>query len=244
MYINRFSHIPRTKYRIISNGYDEEDFAEAELQGKIRQLQQGPAVLVHSGVLYPSERDPQQFFNALADLRQAGLISPASVRVVLRATGHDEIYRSKLRSMALEDIVCLEPALPHREALIEMLNADGLLIFQAANCNWQIPAKVYECLRARRPIFAMTGVDGDTASVLRAEGMDNIAPLDSKQHIAEGLMKFLAQLNNGTSTVSLEPSHHSRRARTRELATLLQELVCLDATPQRHDTHIHTTHCF
>ena len=37
-----------------------------------------------------------------------------------------------------------------------MLRADGLLILQAANCNEQIPAKLYKYLRARRPIVALT----------------------------------------------------------------------------------------
>jgi hypothetical protein len=181
-------------------------------------------VLVHSGVLYPVARDPTCFFAALSELRRARRISPADIRIVLRACGSEQLYAPQLRSLGIDDIVFLEPTISHKDSLIEMLTADGLLIFQASNCNWQIPAKVYECLRARRPIFAMTDPAGDTAGVLRAEGVDSIAPLDSKEDIATGLLAFLASLCNGHDRRRMAKDH-SRRARTGELASLLDS-VC------------------
>ena len=65
----------------------------------------------------------------------------------------------------------MEPGVSFRNAVAEMLSADGLLIFQASNCNHQIPAKVYEYFRAKRPIFAMTDPKGDTASLLKSMGI-------------------------------------------------------------------------
>jgi hypothetical protein len=139
----------------------------------------------------------------------------------LRATGHDEDYRAPLRQLGIEEIVSLEPTIPHNDAVAEMLSVDGLLILQATNCNRQIPAKAYECLRAGRPIFAMTDPAGDTASLLKAEGIESIVPLDSKNDIANGLLKFLAKLGNGSDHVRPSVERHSRKARTRELAALL-----------------------
>ena len=37
----------------------------------------------------------------------------------------------------------------------EMRRADGLLLFQGAQCNRQIPAKAYEYLASRRPIIGL-----------------------------------------------------------------------------------------
>lgn len=225
MYAERFSETPEHRWGLIPNGYDEEDFADAEHNLCPRKLPGKPVVLVHSGVLYPSERDPSSFFQALSDLRRAGQVSASTLKIILRAAGHEDYHRTNLRALGIEDIVSLEPPIPHRRALCEMLEAHGLLIFQATNCNRQIPAKAYECLRARRPIFAMTDPTGDTAALLRAEGVESIVRLDSKEEIAKGLMTFLAMLSNGNEHRRPPVDSHSRKARTRELAELLDSVA-------------------
>jgi hypothetical protein len=104
-----------------------------------------------------------------------------------------------------------------------MLAADGLLLFQASNCNHQVPAKVYEYFRARRPIFAMTDTVGDTAGVLRDAGIDRIVPLDDAAAIARALPEFLARVRAGTEVLASpsEIERHSRRGRTDELAAMM-----------------------
>ena len=72
MYANRYPQIPQSHWSVIANGYDEEDFVAVEQIVGERSSSDHRAVLVHSGVLYPSERDPLAFFAALADLRESG----------------------------------------------------------------------------------------------------------------------------------------------------------------------------
>jgi glycosyltransferase involved in cell wall biosynthesis len=224
MYAQRYPAIPRSRWAIITNGYDEEDFIAVEQTiGKL-SLPNHPTVLVHSGVLYPSERDPRAFFTALAELRRQKKISPANLQIILRGSGSEEFYQQQLSQHGIEDIVFVESALPYHAALAEMLRADGLLVFQAANCNHQIPAKIYEYLRTRRPIFAMTDPQGDTARVLREAGIVTMTPLDSKDQIAEGLVDFLAKVRAGVAPVARDKDieRHSRRSQTEELVKLLQ----------------------
>ena len=85
----------------------------------------GPLTLLHAGILYPSERDPRAFFRALSEMKKSGQLGRRGVRVILRATGHDEYYRPILRENGIEDVVELAPGVPYREALQEMLLADG-----------------------------------------------------------------------------------------------------------------------
>ncbi len=222
MYQERYPAVPRDRFVVLPNGYDEAPFAEAERDLAPRPAG-GPITLVHSGILYPSERDPRQFFDALAALKRTGTVVATSLRIVLRASGHDDVHAPEIRKRGIEDLVALEPQIPYREALREMLTADGLLLFQASNCNHQVPAKVYEYFRARRPIFAMTDAKGDTAAVLRDAGVGAVVPLDDATAIAGGLAAFLARVRGGTAP--LVPEHeaerHSRRGRTAELAKLL-----------------------
>jgi Glycosyl transferase 4-like domain len=227
MYVERYPQVPASRWAVIANGYDEDSFLDVERTAPARPAEPGPTILVHSGLLYPSERDPGAFFSAISALRRQGKISPSTLQIILRASGYEDAYRTRLRQEGIDDIVRLEPSVGYRVALAEILSADGLLLFQAANCNHQIPAKIYEYLRARRPIFAMTDSEGDTARVLADSGVDTVVPLDSESCIIEGLLRFLAGIRDGTAPLpkSGDVQRHSRRSRTGELAALLDAAV-------------------
>jgi hypothetical protein len=230
MYRERYPNAAPAKWTLIANGYDEENFTRAEQSAQFAVRQQskkpGQLVLLHSGVLYPSERHPSQFFQALAELRKAGKINPGNLKVILRSTGHDGLYTPVLADYHLLDMVYLEPSIPYEDALAEMLTMDGLLVFQAANCNHQIPAKIYEYLRAKRPILAFTDPDGDTASVLTEAGLSAIVPLDNKAAIVTALTSFLEQLKTRQAPVATDAaiSVHSRQAKTQQLAQLCDDV--------------------
>jgi hypothetical protein len=59
-----------------------------------------PLHLLHSGILYPHDRDPSVFFAALATLARRGIVSPDNLRVTLRASGHDEVLRALISAPA------------------------------------------------------------------------------------------------------------------------------------------------
>ena len=227
LYTERYRDIPQSRFTIIENGYDESAFGQAEQGQDPGRSNGGPLVLVHSGTVYPSERDPRTFFGALSVLCRNGEIKPELLRIVLRATGCDDYLRGLIKDYGIGEIVKLEPALSYRDALSEMLAADGLLVLQAANCNYQVPAKVYEYLRARRPILALTDPAGDTAAVLKDAGIDTIAPLDSHEEISSLIIRFLELLRRQRAPVARDAkiAAASRWARTIELASVLDEIA-------------------
>jgi hypothetical protein len=127
----------------------------------------------------------------------------------------------------VQHLIELMPPVGYRDALAEMLRADALLVLQAADCNEQIPAKLYEYFRARRPLLALTDEAGDTAAALRDAGCNSIAPLDDAHRIAALLVDFMADEDRGASRVANEASinKHSRRHHTSQFAALLDRLV-------------------
>lgn len=227
IYAERYPEIPSSRWALIENGYDEEDFQAPERAPVTLSSNGNPVVLLHSGALLPPARDPDAFFAALAELRHAGKISSFNLKIILRASGRDEFYRCSLHERRIEDIVIIEKPIPHRDALVEMMHAHGLLIFQASNCNMQIPAKLYEYLRAKRPIFAMTDPRGETAKALKRAGIDTTVPLDSKELIMKGLVRFLDQIHEGRASIARDDQIecHSRKSRTVQLAKLLDSVV-------------------
>jgi glycosyltransferase involved in cell wall biosynthesis len=228
MYTERYPEKTATTWSVIENGFDEENFRDAELRLDPRPLRQsGRIKLLHSGILYPQERDPRPFFAALRRLKESGEISQDRLQVVLRATANDSQYRPMLSEAGLTDIVELAPSVGYSDALQEMLQADGLLLFQAANSNHQIPAKLYEYLRSGRPIFALTDPKGNTASVLRSAEATDIVNIADADEIASGLQRLLGAIRNGTAegTRRAIANLHSRHARTKELASLLDTVA-------------------
>jgi glycosyltransferase involved in cell wall biosynthesis len=205
---------------VIENGFDEETFvaAEAARPGTV-PLTSGAITLLHSGIVYPDERDPTQLMQALGHLRQRGALQPSSFRIRFRAAVHDELLHQLAQRYGVDDLIETLPAVNYRDALHEMRCADALLVMQASNCNEQIPGKLYEYLRARRPIVCLSDPVGDTAGLLRRSGVDTIARLDSADEIAELLPRFLDRVRSGTAPLPTEESIDaaSRRGRTRQL---------------------------
>jgi hypothetical protein len=225
MYLARYPHLDPRACRLISNGYDEADFAGLNPPPSSH----GPRALrlVHSGVIYPEERDPVPFFRALARLKCEGRIDRERLSVGLRASGCEDRYGRILKELAVDDLVRLEPPVPYRTALQECVEADGLLLLQGSSCNHQIPAKAYEYLRARRPVLALTPGVSDTAALLRTCGGATIVDIDDEEAIYRVLPGFLAGARDGSlplpdvDTVS----RFARHRQTRELAEIFDEVV-------------------
>lgn len=224
------SRYPKTAERVVvlENGYDEETFSAVENTGGQRQkIHPGAITLLHSGIVYPEERDPTQFFEALGQLKTNGKIQQGTLIIRFRASVHDDLLNALAIKYDIAEFIDCQPPIPYREALAEMLNADGLLVMQASNCNEQIPAKIYEYLRAGRPVLALTDSLGDTAATLRNAGVGDMARLDSTAEICEVLPAFIDAVRQSKVSLPMTPvvEQASRVGRTAQLAKLLDSVL-------------------
>ena len=226
MYRERYPQAA-SRITVLENGYDEESFANTP-PAPVRVLTDDqPVVLLHSGIVYPSERDPTQLFQALQRLQASGDLTARQLTLRFRASAHDDMLAQLARQYGVQDFIELCPAVPYREALAEMLSVDALLVMQASNCNAQIPAKIYEYLRAGRPILGLTDPTGDTAGVLRSAGLDTMARIDSVDEIAAALPRFVAAVRARAVRLP-DPSavrNASRQGRSEAFAQLLNGVV-------------------
>jgi hypothetical protein len=216
---------------LLENGYDEESFATPLAGGVAEPLNVNAVTLLHSGVVYASERDPTQLFAALGRLKQSGRLKSTPLRVRFRAAVHDHLLRELASAHGVEDCVEICPPIAYRDALQEMLRADGLLVLQASNCNAQIPAKIYEYLRAGRPILCLSHPHGDTEAALRRSGIAAHAQLDNADSIAALLTSYLDERAAGKLTRYLpDPlavGAASRRGRAESLAAHLDRIAAV-----------------
>jgi glycosyltransferase involved in cell wall biosynthesis len=226
MYRQRFPELPDSRWAILPNGYDEEMFS-GTVPSRRTPAAGAKRVLLHSGLIYPSERDPKDFFAAVKQLVDSGKISPERLEIRLRATGHDDRYQAMIDAAGLSEIIRIEPPLDYREALAEMFTVDGLLVLQGASCNHQVPAKVYEYLRAGTPILGITDPLGDTGKLMSQFGVRHIAALDDSRAIATSLQGFLRDLDDAVvwQPDALALARFSRQSQAGDLAKLLSGVV-------------------
>lgn len=229
-YRERFPNVPASKFTVIENGYDEDGFDAKTLAMQSSRLPGEPVTLVHSGVLYQNGRDPSAFLDAVAAMKRAGSADASSLRVILRAPGEVEQVAALARKFGVEDIVDVLPPVPYKDALQEMMAADGLLVFQGTPFNTQIPAKIYEYFRAKKPILGLVDPLGETARVLRTAGFDSIADMGRCDAIVPVLGKFIDGIRRGDAYVATDElvAASSRTHRASQLAALLDNVVRQD----------------
>lgn len=223
----RYPDANHNLWHVIPNGYDEETFQEAEKDLPSTAANE-KITLLHSGLIYnTADRDPNHFFEALSQLKLEQAISSQRLRIVLRACGHEDEYKKIVAEKGIADIVEFKPPIAYSEAIKEMLQVDGLLIFQGYTSNPAIPAKLYEYLRAKRPILALADKNGDTAKFLTKLGMNHIAPLDNCPEIKAHITKLISSIDNGQTTIPEDNiiNRYSREHTAQSLASVCNEAL-------------------
>ena len=210
---------------VIENGYDEDAFAhnQPHREGASEHQQ----LLLHSGIIYPRDRNPEPFFLAVAQMLAQGKFSRECLRIRFRAPKHVEEVLALAAQHGLKDVVEVAPPLPYRQAIAEILAADLLLVFQGSHFNTQIPAKIYEYLRSGRPILGLVDLSGDTAAQLRGFKGVLLADIAHPLAIAERLQEWVenpsvAHAAQGNAQLALR---FSRELQAASLAQLMQACV-------------------
>jgi glycosyltransferase involved in cell wall biosynthesis len=224
LYIERYPHLPVSRFRIIANGIDESIDAPSSSS---RRAVDEPIVLIHSGLMEVPDRDPTAFFEALSAMLRQGDIAAGTLRVVLRAPGREQEYRRQIAMLGIGAVVFIEERVSRPQAIDEMRRADGLLLFQGAQCNRQIPAKAYEYLACRRPIIGLVDSSGDTHELIAREWqVPYVADMESVSAIARVLRKFIGDLRRHDVFIPAAGlvEKHSRAAGAAQLAELFDEV--------------------
>ncbi len=226
VYEERFPDFPRDRIHVIPNGYDEKMFGSIPL----KSVEQSDSVknqkfnLIHSGIIYPSDRDPSHLFIALKQLKDEGKVSEDNFVLTLRGCQNDSLFIPQISALGIGDIVKFASSIPYKEAIVEMANADGLLILQAVSCNNQIPAKAYEYLRLSKPVIALTDPCGETGKLIIKSKAGLVVALDDVKGICRSIEELLAK-RAGVNNASLDViKSYSREASAKMLESLFEKI--------------------
>ena len=226
----------QTPVVLITNGFDEDDFAEAgepssgapgvqffpDPENGSEKILDTPAPqrprtkvrLVHTG-LFAADGNPLNLWDALAERCAA---DPAfRERLQIRLAGKvDAAVTEAIRARGLGGNLVELGYLPHDETVREQRAADILLLPLRREPEYAkvLPGKIFEYLAARRPVLGIGQEDGAAAAVLRDAAAGQMFDWDKKDE----LLAFLDAEHPQTEGIE----KYTRRALTAQLAELLQ----------------------
>lgn len=171
--VSRYPELPRGKFSVIPNGYDEDDFARLSRAGPVAGDEPDRMCIVHSGSINPMFRDPVPLVRALSQAAELGLVDSRKVRLRFLGGGphaDDAALHRSIADSGVSTSVEMLPRLPYADALDELTRADVLLLLQASDdTRGLVPAKLYEYLRMGKPVLALT-LPGESADLLARTG--------------------------------------------------------------------------
>jgi len=220
------------KFRVILNGYDEEDFKAIE------PLPRNNEKLILSQVGSLEDRiEPRGYTTSLVSfflaLRALNDEYPAlEHNLEVRFVGFlGERSKKMITELGLERVIKICGYKAHREALRELVTSDALLLilFSKGNGPRVIAGKLFEYLRARKPILALAPEEGESARLIKLYNAGVVVPPDDIQLIKEKLLEFIRLKKEGGLSkweFSSEPLERlSRRNSTKTLVQILEECV-------------------
>ena len=203
-----FAARTQTPVALITNGFDEDDFA-----GVRPAVHEGKFTIVHTG-LFAADGNPLNLWDVLAEkcVNDPEFASKLQIRLAGKT---DSEVTEAIRARGLGGNLVDLGYLPHDEVVAEQMGADILILPLRREPEYAkvLPGKIFEYLAAGRPVLGIGQEDGAAAEVLRDAGAGVMFGWDRR----DGLMEFICGAHDGASGIG----KYSRRVLTEKLVELL-----------------------
>jgi len=225
----RYRIEPPSKFATIPNGYDEEDFAEVPRPDGNSRME---FLVLHAGSVNPHFRDPRPVFAAAREAADAGDLELSRLRFRFLGAGpfgDASEMRDSIHAAGLDGRVEFIPRIEYARTLAELTRADLLLLLQdSPDTESLVPAKLFEYLRAGRPVLAV-GRPGASAELLATVGGGWASDPRVRGALRSGLSRAYRAWQEGTlGQTAADPTvlkRFSRQQLTAELASRFDSLV-------------------
>lgn len=214
-----FAAMTKTPVCLVTNGYDESDYAEAVVPEKGFNV-------VHTGLL-TAEGNPVELWKILGDKCREDADFAASFRLTL-AGKTDETVLESIRKAGLGDYLTDLGYIDHNKAVQQQRKASVLIlpIREEPETKAILPGKLFEYLAARRPILGVGTGEGAMSVVLKETGAGRIFDWDD----SAGISGYVDSLWNafkagGVMIPDADIEKYSRRMTTRKMVELFNSLI-------------------
>jgi len=215
IYKQRYPDVNHKKFIVIENGYNEDAFKyKLNAPSSIKTA----FTLLHSGELYSEGRTSESL---LRGLKLYNNYKQSDINIIFRGASLSDSYSDLIDDLNIGANVSFLPGVSYAESINEMMHADALIVIQGEIFNSQIPGKVYEYLRAEKPILAIVDPEGATANLLKDVRHAVIVDINDAKKISEGLL----QVQNITKDDNFDYQIYDRVNGSKELVACMDRLV-------------------
>jgi glycosyltransferase involved in cell wall biosynthesis len=225
-FIERFGQSLESRCITVLNGFDAQEFSGISPAPR-DVFSEGAFLLVHSGFLY-GKRDPRNFIDAFAKLRDERIIDMDKVRCDL--IGQVELpydLASYIRERRLDQQIRLSGQISYAESLARLAGCDLGLIVQPGT-GTQIPSKIFEYIGFGKKILAVAPNDSAVSAIVSDFGLGEIADADSVDQIANAIAQAYENWSADKESYCLDSATRDQFEIKKGLSTLsseMQELV-------------------
>jgi glycosyltransferase involved in cell wall biosynthesis len=185
----------RRRFRIdvpvyaVPNGYDEGDFTD------VVEMPRDRFTIIYAGKFYEG-REPYVFLEGVRRAISAGDLSAGDIEIRFLGAIPGDI-KTSLLSSGLPVVV--KGHVTHREAISEIVSAHAnlLVIGEGPGMGTTLTGKLFEYLRAGRPIIALIPPTGEAAKIIKEMDAGYVASPSDVQGTADSLSGLYARYRRG-----------------------------------------------
>ncbi len=220
----------RNKYFYIPNGYDECDFRKYSIKDSDNYRHE-KFTIMHLGTIYENNI-PGVLFKAVYMIDKEKLINENNFSITF--VGHIEpalVEESKCQG--IEKYIELIPYVSHKEVINYMQKASVLLLLMVNSKNNRgiVGGKIFEYLRAGKPLLVFGPQDGEIAEILANTKRGEVIDYAKLEKTYNYLKKLLDDFHKGKNQVTGELKDiemYERKNLTKRLVKIFDSLVLYD----------------
>ena len=219
-YVRRFEKLSGKRVRLLTNGYDEDDFKG------IVYRREDKFVIRHVGLIN-EKCDPRPFMRALQlELKEQPAFAEA-LRLEFIGEVHPDFRDFVGANPDLGKVTVFTGNVPHDD-LIPLYGSSSLLLLILTgykDAEGFLPGKLFEYFASGLPVLGVGPADGDAAELLRETGSGAMFDTDDEAGIRKILKDHYISWQAGRSSPgrTTRSIRYSRKQLTAELVKILQD---------------------
>ncbi|MFA5974175.1 MAG: glycosyl transferase family 1 [Lentimicrobiaceae bacterium] len=218
--VNEFNGIVKRDYKLVTNGYDEQDISplhQNQLDTKF--------TLSHIGSIN-SSRNPVGLWKVISEMANENPDFAKALQIKLVGKVDIGVLKS-IEENGLTAYLSRIEYMPHQDVMHEIQRSQVLLLLinNTPNAKGILTGKIFEYLGSGRPILNIGPEDGDAAVILKDSEAGRTAGYEDEagmRRILTGyFIRFKEQRLEANATSRLK---YSRKTLTKEIAGILDEI--------------------
>lgn len=228
-----FQAMTQTPVELITNGFDECDFAE----DKVVDAAGGPSapfVITHTG-LFAADGNPTMLWDVLAEKARTDETFRKLLAIKLVGKNDKEIIEA-IRSVGLGDNLCDMGYQPHAVAVEQQRRASLLILPLRKEPEYKavLPGKLFEYMASWRPVLGIGQPDGAMSMILNRTKTGIVLDWEDRDSISRAIDILWERHLKGELTVEdADISQFTRQHLAIEMAGLFNSIIS-DKKSRRH----------